>query len=194
MRKPRCDKSHTGVFGRNSYQILKFCLVLNSYGFYIIPSLIIWWSRSSFSITVPWMTCRTGFFSALSGPGSSNLKRRFAVHQFDAGIEQLADIVNTSPYFWYTTVNTEQSVNSLHGSSNGIFCSEYGITRSIGELSKECEVDAAIRDDIRAVALCTRHEECGDIRHHGRYADCTVLSQLFDLICRVRPGDTATLR
>ena len=41
VRKPRCDKSHTGVFGRNSYQILKFCLVLNSYGFYIIPSLII---------------------------------------------------------------------------------------------------------------------------------------------------------
>lgn len=70
VRKPRCDESHTGVFGRNSYQILKFCLALNSYEFYIIPSLIIWWSRSSFSITVPWMTCRTGFFSALSGPGS----------------------------------------------------------------------------------------------------------------------------
>lgn len=53
VRKPRCDESHTGVFGRNSYQILKFCLALNSYEFYIIPSLIIWWSRSSFSITVP---------------------------------------------------------------------------------------------------------------------------------------------
>ena len=48
----------------------------------------------------------------------------------------------------------------------------------------ECEVDAAIRDDIRAVALSSWHKECGDVRHHGRYADSAVLCQLRNLVNR----------
>ena len=119
-----------------------------------------------------------------SGPGRLDLERGFAVHELDGGIEQLADIVNASPYFRDATVDAEQSVYGFHCGPDGIFGREYGITRGLCELAEECEVYAAIRDDIRAVALGTRHEECGDVRHHRRYADSTVLSHLFDLISR----------
>ena len=113
-----------------------------------------------------------------------DLKRRFSIHQLHAAVKKLTDIINASPYFRNTTVYTEKSVYSLHCSTYGILCCEYGITRSIRKLSQECKVYTAIRDNIRAVTFGTRHEECGDIRHHGRNADSAVFCHIVDLIYR----------
>ena len=46
------------------------------------------------------------------------------------------------------------------------------------------KVNTAIRNDIRAVTLGSWHKECGDIRHHGRYADSTVLCKILNLVFR----------
>ena len=68
-------------------------------------------------------------------------------------VQQVADIVNAAPYFRHAAVYAEESVNSFHCATNGILCRKDGISWCLSELSEECEVDAAIRDDIRAVAL-----------------------------------------
>ena len=46
------------------------------------------------------------------------LKRRFAIHEFHAAVQQFTDIVHASPYFRNTSVHTEKSIHSLHGSSH----------------------------------------------------------------------------
>ena len=47
-------------------------------------------------------------------PRQLNLQRRFSIHEFHAGIQQVADIIYASPYFRITSVNAKQSVNGFH--------------------------------------------------------------------------------
>ena len=117
-------------------------------------------------------------------PRQLNLQRRFSIHQFHGAVQQIADIVNAAPYFRHAAVYAEESVNSFHCGTNGILCREDGISWCLSELSEECEVYTAIRNNIRSVTLCSRHKECCDIRHHGRYTNCTVLSHVFNLVNR----------
>ena len=124
------------------------------------------------------------FLQCIQRPWQLDLQRGFSVHQFHTAVQKLTDIVNASPYFRNSTVYTEKSVYSLHCSTYGIFCCEYGITRSFRELAQECKVYTAIRDNIRAVTFGTRHEEGGDVRHHGRNADSAVFCHIVDLIYR----------
>lgn len=46
------------------------------------------------------------------------LKRRFAIHELHAAVQQFTDIVHTSPHLRNTSVHTEESIHSLHGSSH----------------------------------------------------------------------------
>ena len=113
-----------------------------------------------------------------------NLQWRYTIHQLHTGIQKFSHIIYAAPYLRYATIYAQQSVNSFHCCTYRIFCGEDSIPRCLSELSKECEVHAAIRDNIRSVSFCSWHEECGDVWHHGRYADCTVICPFFDLICR----------
>ena len=124
------------------------------------------------------------FFHQIQRSRKLDFQRGFSIHQFHGAVQQVADIVNAAPYFRHAAVYAEESVNSFHCGTNGILCREDGISWCLSELSEECEVDAAIRDDIRAVALSSWHKECGDVRHHGRYADSAVLCQLRNLVNR----------
>ena len=86
------------------------------------------------------------------------------------------------PYLRHAAVYAKQAIYGFHGRADRILGGEDGITRVSSKLAQEREVYAAIRDDIRAVAFSSWHEECGDIRHHGRHADCVVLRQLIDFL------------
>ena len=77
-----------------------------------------------------------------------------------------------------------EAVYSFHGGTNGILCCEDRVSWSFSELSEECEVIAAIRDNVRSVTFSSWHEECGDIWHHGRCTVCMIFCQLVDLIYR----------
>ena len=43
-------------------------------------------------------------------PRQLNLQRRFSIHEFHAGIQQVSHIVNASPYFRYASVYAEQAI------------------------------------------------------------------------------------
>ena len=47
-------------------------------------------------------------------PRQLNLQRRFSIHEFHAGIQQVSHIVNTSPYFRYASVYAEQAIYGFH--------------------------------------------------------------------------------
>ena len=58
------------------------------------------------------------------------------------------------------------------------------LQKSVKELTEEREVHSARRHNVRAVTVCARHEECGDIRHHARHGVGARLRKLFNLILR----------
>ena len=74
--------------------------------------------------------------------------------------------------------------HGLHAGTHGVFRRENGVALRFGELTEEREVHSARRHNVRAVAVCARHEECGDIRHHARHGVGARLRKLFNLILR----------
>ena len=124
------------------------------------------------------------FFQCIQRTRKLDFKRRFSIHKFYGAVKKLTDIIDASPYFRNPAVNFEKSIDSFHCCTHRILCREHSISRSLCKLSKECKVDASIRNNIRAVTFRTRHEKCCNIRHHGRYTDCTVFCQIHDLIFR----------
>ena len=53
-------------------------------------------------------------------PRQLNLQRRFSIHEFHAGIQQVSHIVNASPYFRYASVYAEQAIYGFHRGTDGI--------------------------------------------------------------------------
>ena len=106
----------------------------------------------------------------------------FAVAKLYGRIEQCTDIIDASPYFGYASVNIEESVNRFHTCTHRILGGEDSITLCFCELSEECEVYCALRNNIGAVAVLTGHKECCDIWHHARNSVCAVFGEVFDLI------------
>ena len=50
------------------------------------------------------------FLQCVQRSRQTDLERGFAVHELDGGIEQLAYVVDASPYLRYAAVDAEQSV------------------------------------------------------------------------------------
>ena len=109
---------------------------------------------------------------------------RGAIAQFDRGVEQVAHVVDSAPHLRHAAVHVEQRVHGLHAGAHRVFGSEDRVARRLGELAEEREVHGAIRHHVRPITGRTRHEERGDVRHHGRNADSTVFCHIVDLIYR----------
>lgn len=90
-----------------------------------------------------------GFLQCVERPGKFDFQRGFAVHKLDGAVEKLADIIYAAPYLRYASVYAEQAVYGFHSCSDRILGSEDGVPGSLCKLAKECEVHAAVRNNIR---------------------------------------------
>ena len=123
-------------------------------------------------------------FQGSKRPRKFDIQRRFSIHQLHGGIQQITDVIHTSPHLRHAPIHAQQSVYRLHGCPYRILGSKDRISGCLGKLAEKSEVHTAVRNHIRTVSFRTRHEKRGDIWHHGGYADRAVFGKLRNLLHR----------
>ena len=120
----------------------------------------------------------------VQGARKLHLQGRLAVHEADRALQQVPDVIDAAPDLRHAPVYAQQTVDCLHGSADGILRGEDGVPGSLGKLTQEGEVHAAVGDHVRPVSLPSGHEEGCDVGQHGWYADGAVLCIFRDQLHR----------